>query len=513
MSARDALDPLSVACFFDAAETQGAIRFIMRGQSDATALAEQDLALTSDEPSFGFTLTRTQETDLPNASRIQYIDADADYRQASTESRRLASLSERIATSNLPIVMDQGQAIGIGDRLLQDAWTMRETAVFALPPSRLALDVTDEVVLTTSDRDHRLRLTQIDDAGARQIEACATDPSLYEPVSGPGRAPGQMQSITQSGRALAIFLDLPLLTDSDVPWSPHVATYADPWPGSIAILRSATDANFAPDTTLTKFATLGRTTADFTSGPLWHWDTVNQLRIRLNTGMLSSRDDLTVLGGANALALQNEDGAWEILQFATATLTAPNEWTLTRLLRGQQGSETAMRSPVSAGARVVILDSTLKQLALNQNEATLSFFYAWGPPNKPLSDSSWQTAEQQFAATGLHPFAPTHLSATYNATGDLVLTWTRRTRIAGDSWDQTDVPLAEESERYEIDIFDASALVIRTLTTTQPTATYTAAQIATDFPGGLPSPFHFAVAQLSTAFGPGIATAAAVTFS
>jgi hypothetical protein len=511
MSARDALEPLGVAYHFDAAESEGVIRFVMRGQPVAPAIAQTDLVLDDNEPGFGFTLTRAQETDLPNASRIQYIDADADYRQASAEARRLATLSGRIATSSLPLVMDQGQAIGLGERLLQDAWVMRETAVFALPPSRLALDVTDEIALATGDRDHRLRLTQIDDAGARRIEAVATDPSLYEPLTGPGRAPNQMQSVTQPGRALVVFLDLPLLSSDATPWAPWAAATADPWPGSVAILRSATDSNFTPGTRLTSRATLGRTTADFYPGPLWRWDTVNALRLRLGAGTLSSRDDLTVLGGANALAIENADGAWEIVQFATATLTAPGEWTLTRLLRGQQGSEGAMRAPAAAGARVVLLDSTLRQLDLEQNEATLPFHYAWGPPGKALADPSWQTAERQFAAIGLRPLSPVHLAATWQGS-DLLLAWTRRTRVGGDAWDQSDVPLAEESERYEIDILGASGLVVRTLTTTAPTATYTAAQIAADFPSGLPSPFHFAVAQLSAAFGPGTAAAAAVVF-
>ena len=83
---------------------------------------------------------------------------------------------------------------------------------------------------------------------------------------------------------------------------------------------------------------------------------------------------------------------------------------------------------------------------------------------------------------------------------------------AGDSWDQTDVPLAEESERHEIDILDALGAVIRTITITEPAATYTAAQMATDFPSGLPTPFRFIVAQLYAAFGPGTAAAASVMF-
>ncbi|MBV9420679.1 MAG: hypothetical protein JO348_12980, partial [Alphaproteobacteria bacterium] len=354
------------------------------------------------------------------------------------------------------------------------------------------------------------RLMQIDDAGARRIDATATDPSLYTPLTGPTRAPGAIASLSQSGRALAVFLDLPLITGSEVAWSPRVAAYAAPWPtGGVAMMRSASDANYALDTLLTQPATLGRTTADFYSGPLWRWDTVNELRIRLSAGTLTSQDDLAVLGGANALAIENEDGEWEIVQFATATLTAPNEWTLTRLLRGQSGTESAMRAPVAAGARVMLLDTALKQLAFTRNEATLPFHYAYGPASKPQSDASWQTTERQFAANGLKPLAPVQLTAQRSGS-DIALSWIRRTRIGGDSWDQTDVPLAEDNEAYDIEILDGLT-VKRTLSAATNAVTYTAAQIATDFPGGLPSPFTFRVYQLSTTTGRGTAATARVT--
>ncbi len=515
MSARDALDPLSVAFHFDAAESEGLIRFVMRGRPIAPALGEADLVLAqTGDPSFGFTLTRAQETDLPNVSRITYIDIDADYRQASAEARRLTTLSDRVASSSLPLVMDQGQAIGIGTRLLQDAWVMRESAKFALPPSQLALDVTDDVTLTAGGRSHRLRLTGIDDAGARTMEAVATDPSIYDPIGAPSRAAGQAQSVIVPGRALLVFLDLPLVTGGEVPWAPHAAAFASPWPGSELVFRSASDANYALDTALARPATLGRTTADFYSGPLWRWDEVNELRIKLANGTLASQDDLAVLGGANAIAVQNADGEWEVSQFATATLTAPNEWTLTRLLRGQAGTEGAMRAPVAAGARVVLLDGAVDQLDLRQDEATLPFNYLWGPPGKPLSDPSYQGASEQFAAIGLRPLSPVRLSAVYDDSGDLVLSWIRRTRVGGDNWDQTEVPLGEESETYDVEILNASGDVVRTLSSlTSAAATYTAAQIASDFPSGLPTPFRFTVYQLSAAFGRGSPTTGSTNFT
>ena len=60
------------------------------------------------------------------------------------------------------------------------------------------------------------------------------------------------------------------------------------------------------------------------------------------------------------------------------------------------------------------------------------------------------------------------------------MSWIRRTRFGGDSWDATEVPLGEADERYELDILDG-ALVKRTLSVSTPAATYTAAQQVADF--------------------------------
>lgn len=508
MSPRDALAPLALAYHFDGVESQGVIRFVMRGRPDPVSLDEGDLVLGESEQGFGFELERAQETDLPVASRIAYIDAGADYRQAVAEARRLTGHSDRVASSALPLVLDQGQAIGIGQRLLMDAWTMRESAGFALPPSRLALDAADEVLLDAGGRVRRLRLTRIGDAGARSIEALATDPSVYEPLTGPSRAPGAGQDLALPGRALLAFLDLPLLTGAEVPWAPRAAAFANPWPGAVLVLRSASESNYVLDTALALPAGIGETTADFHSGPAWRWDETGSLSIRLYNGSCASLDDLSVLGGANVLAVQNEDGAWEVLQYATATLTAPGRWTLTRLLRGQAGTESAMRDPVAAGARVVLVDRALVQLALRQDETRLPFHYLWGPQGKPISDPSYQGAVETFAGLGLRPLSPVRLAAAWRG-GDLALSWIRRTRIGGDSWDQPDVPLGEDAEAYEIEI----AGTTRVISASAPFATYGAADIAADFPGGLPVPFRFTVYQLSASFGRGVGTTAAIHFS
>jgi len=513
MSPRDAIAPLSVAYHFDAVESEGVVKFRMRGQPTATPLSESDLVLPDGDANFGFSLNRAQETDLPLASRVVYIDAD-DYRQSVTEARRLVALTDRVAQSTLPIVMDQAQASGIGARLLQDAWVQRETAQFSLGPSWLLLDPADEVELDAGGRTRRFRLNEIDDAGARSMQAIATDPSIYEIFPGVVRVPTAAKSIVP-GRAMTVFLDLPLLSGNQNAWAPLTAAYADPWPGAVHILRSATESNYQLDTALTLAADLGETTTDLFSGPAWRWDDVNSVGVKLINGALASMDDLSVFAGGNVLAVENEDGAWEILQFASATLTAPNTWMLSRLLRGQAGTEGAMRDPILAGARVVFLNSSLQQLSLSQDQYALPFHYLWGPKGKSISDPAYQGGVLEFEGVGMRPFAPCQLRAVYSDSGDLLLSWIRRDRSPGsDGWDQTEIPMSETSEVYDVEILDGTGMVKRTFTGVGAASlVYSAARVGADFPSGLPSPFRFTVYQLSSVVGRGAGKTTSVFFS
>jgi hypothetical protein len=200
------------------------------------------------------------------------------------------------------------------------------------------------------------------------------------------------------------------------------------------VYRSASDANYTLDTTLSSPATMGELRFDFYRGPEGRWDKGNELWLTLYTGTLSSKLRIDVLAGANALAVENADGDWEIVQFRDAELVGPNQWKLTTLLRGQAGTESAMRNPVATGARVVILDRALPQLRLTLDQFALPFFYRWGPAGKPLSDASFQGAERTFQGVGLRPLSPVQVRGRWpTIAGDIDLSWKRRTHdTAGD---------------------------------------------------------------------------------
>ena len=69
------------------------------------------------------------------------------------------------------------------------------------------------------------------------------------------------------------------------------------------------------------------------------------------------------------------------------------------------------------------------------------------------------------------------------------------------------VPLGEEVEAYEIDVFAAGSptfgTVARTLEATTPTVTYTVAQQATDFGSPTPTAFNLRIYKMSAVIGRG----------
>src|SRR5690606_7203726 len=112
----------------------------------------------------------------------------------------------------------------------------------------------------------------------------------------------------------------------------------DPWPGSLTVWRSVDGASFQPVAVAAAPAIIGETLDELPRGPASRWDHANSVRVRLSGGALSSVSDARLFDGANAAALRNPEGAWEIIQFAHAELVAERTYRLSRLLRGQAGS-------------------------------------------------------------------------------------------------------------------------------------------------------------------------------
>ncbi len=145
MSPRAEIELLMNAYAFDAVESEGAIRFLPRGRA-AVATIDPDDCVMSEQGDI-VKLTRAQETDLPDAVSVTFIDGSKDYQSGTVAASRIAGFSERKTDVTVPLVMDEIQAQAIADRALAEAWIGRESVKQALPPDRIALDAGDVVNL------------------------------------------------------------------------------------------------------------------------------------------------------------------------------------------------------------------------------------------------------------------------------------------------------------------------------------------------------------------------------
>ncbi len=225
--------------------------------------------------------------------------------------------------------------------------------------------------------------------------------------------------------------------------------------------------------------------------------------------------DVALFGGGNALAVEAAAGVWELLQAGQAELIAPGRYRLTRLLRGQRGTEHAIGNPAPAGARVVVLDKTLASLPIAEADLGLPWNWRVGPAARAVIDASYTALAFTPAGRGLVPFAPVHVEQpwrTARSPGDLTIRWTRRSRaLVADAWEQVEVPLAEDLESYDVQILDGTA-VKRTLTSATASVLYTAAQQSADWgaPLGPGQALAIRIYQLSNRLGRG--TPATVIF-
>jgi hypothetical protein len=217
-------------------------------------------------------LTRGQETELPEALKWQIARADDEYDPAVVEARRITVHAARVASEAFPIAVPPEEAERRVRRALMEAWTGRETAAFALPPSRLALDPADVIELEHDGRALPFRLTTVSDGAARRIEAVLEDRAIHDLPPGTPRRATVARPILL-GQMEAVFLDLPILSEAVPEHQPLFAATARPWPGAAEVWRSPSAASgFSLLATVDRPALIGALVEPLPAGPASRFD-------------------------------------------------------------------------------------------------------------------------------------------------------------------------------------------------------------------------------------------------
>jgi hypothetical protein len=501
MSPRAALEQLADFFALDAVAAGAGVRFRRRGAGAAQALTLDDLV----EPDEGelYALTRAQESELPSSLSLSFFDGDRDYEPATAHSRRLETRSLREGAVDVAIVATREEAQRRCDVWLQDAWRAREQARFALRPALIGLEVGDMVRLPGEAGARVYRIDRIVDGAAREIEARAIEPEIFDQPPATLAARRTILGARLPGPPLVAFLDLALARGDGA--LQYVAAHADPWPGALAVWRRSGD-GFVLVRMLEQPARMGETLDALGPCAPGRIDRLNEPRVQLYRGEFSSLPPEAAFA-ANVIAVEGA-GGWEAFSFLEAVAVEPRVWRLRGLVRGLGGQESLAARTLAPGARVVALDAALAPLVTDASLIGVEQVYRIGPYSAGHADANVVERTARARDLALRPYAPARLKAQRSVAG-VTISFLRRTRIDGDAWSLVDAPLGEEAERYEIDVLRLDGATVRTLVATQPVALYPAAVETADF--GAPQTFlRLRAFQISVAAGRGFAGEATI---
>ncbi len=244
-------------------------------------------------------------------------------------------------------------------------------------------------------------------------------------------------------------------------------------------------------------------------------DETNSLTVVMQVGELNSVSQTAFLNDTNlALIGSPSTDVWELVSWRDATLNS-GVYTLSGFIRGKRGTDVFANSHAAGEFFVPVTASTLFAFRLALGQLNTAFPYKFVPPSSIPENVS----AENFTGLGydLKPYAPAQLTAVLDGSSNIDLDWERRTRVGGEGFlnGAGTVPLAEDSELYEVDIKDGpGGTVLRTLgsggTLSTSSVQYDAADITTDF-GSTPSNITFSVYQISGSVGRGFEAEATIT--
>jgi len=429
---------------------------------DALALPDEGKALTRDRDMAA----------RPSMARVRFIDEGAAYQIGSATLR--SDGDGGTVDIDLAAVCGAEIAEAVALRMLAAPEATDRLTINPGPLEALRLEAGDRVRLEGQGGDWRIERLSWDE----------TPTAVLSPVL--DVKPGEARTVWRRvdgpalvGAPFLAILDLPPLPGHETDDRPLAVVAGDPW-RPMQIFAGAGAETLTIRGEASAPARVGRLMAPLAAGVLNRWDAMNAILVHVEGGQPSSLTDAAVLGGANAITVETSEG-WEIVQFRTAEVVGGGVWRLAGLLRGQQGTDEAMRAGADAGAVVVFLDEAVSRVGLSSSEIGLPLVWRAGP--RGASPGGAGTAERFLTIVGRHgrPWSPAHLRARRVLDGVRV-TWMARSRTAGELWEGE--PEADGPARFRMRV-QLNDVVLRTIEVNGLEGLYALSDIATDFPDGV----------------------------
>lgn len=503
-----ALAPLALAYHFDLAEQHGQVRMVKRARGMKATIPIDHMGGRQDNelPIDPIRYESASFVDLPKEVNVTFSDKALDYQPNTQRAVRREGNAENIETNAFPLTLTADEGRRIADRLLWSPWAARKSAKFKVSDRWVRRDPGDILGIPIADQVVPYKLLRMarGDNGVIEAEVQRDDPELYNSTAD-GTAGTLPENIVRfPGVTRLILMDSPILRDLDdnsgFYWA--VTAPSTGWRGADVLRSSDGGTTYSALSRVALRTKIGDVATALPSGPTAYWDRGNTLTVVLQyeNHTLESKSEDLVLGGANAFWLGGADGQdGEIVQFATATLTAPNTYELSDLLRGRLGTEANAGTHGANEVFVLLNTSTMGRSDFGPGDWNAERDYK---PVSILNDQADVTA-QQFTNTGvgLKPLSGVSVVGVRDTSNNLTVTWIRRSRLRSPGLGNGPVPLGEQTEAYEVDIF-SGASVVRTITATTPSIAYSAAEQTADglTPG---NPVTMRIYQMSDVAGRG----------
>jgi hypothetical protein len=452
---KDMIGPLLDIYDVDARPHDFGVQFVNRGSGPigATLLTEDFVRGDS-----RYKVTVQQDTDLPRKLTFNFADGNHDQQPNNVIAQRPLDAVDTMREEQVDLATFVDTPSGAqqkADRFFRRMWNSRERTSNALTAQELALEPADVKTLSLDGRLVNARLDKItltptslecewvrDEVSVAAINTVTTGPELE------ARDP---ETIVIPGPSRGFFIDAPLVRDADNDLNPLIYLGAG---GYGSFLGAEVYHDDSP--VLTVDSTLG-VTWGFASGVLADadanlWDRGNTLDVSV-FGTLSTVTEAEVNADPSLnLAALGADDRWEYLNFTTATLTgtsgSANTYTLSGFKRGRRGTEVNTGNHVAGDTLVLLSGVAAYELgadAIGTSEAFKAQTFGRDPD--AVSDTTIT-----FDGDTLKPYAPARIKWTTDGTdmfGEII----RRTRVGGSWTGGSAIPLSENSEAYEVDIY------------------------------------------------------------
>lgn len=513
-------EELAFAYNFEVIKRGPKISFIRRGYGDLfnpdMISIESKRAILSSSNDEYITIKSERAPIQKAAGTIQLIYIDPAYDYTATEYKYTRNDSQSdpsvVRTIELPIIMTGSQAATLATRILLNASIGRMEHEFRLPQEYLALEKGDVVELVTAEFVDYVRVNEISYNGDWSIsvrsEAVLT--SSASPVTVPDPVLPPKPPPMTDGEGQAVIFDTPLLDPADQAPVDKLEVYLGMVPANrrpvttgVILKYYETDGPYSAGTTTIPL-TYGSLRTPLT-GTVMQIDYLATIQFRMIQGdgaAFQTDTALNMLAGSNRVLI-GRPGRWEMVGFIEASYDSASRLvTLTGLCRGLRGTDYA--ADLHEASDLVVLYERDGSILLDSDLPDLLDKPVIYVTAKPSGEVNTEDSVAYYSEGNTRkPWRPYNVHVV-NSSGDLTITWQRRTRLSGPLLNGTGaVPLDEANESYDLVLYRAGNIVRTVPGLTSPTFTYTTSMQSTDGWGGSVTQLQLDVYQNSALVGRG----------